>query len=699
MKLRPLLLLLILLAGLPVAAQHDSTAAPLDLQEMLFERLENDYANIEESADYADELEEVWQIRDVNLNDLSPEVAFNILQLTDYQYYQLQLYIELYGEMVSVYEIAAIEGFDQNLAERLAKIVKIEPRKRARTRVGAFFQQSQHTLLMRYRQVVEPQVGYHRESGNRYLGSPLRLCWKYTMTSGDHFAMALAGEKDAGEQLFRGTQRQGFDHYAWYINLKNLGVLKNLVIGNYTLSFGQGMVMGARGMGVKGGGAGMIRRFPGLIRATAPMNESACMRGVAVTLGNSQYTGTVFYSHSFFDGSVNGDSLGDSVFEGSLTPTGYHRTESEVAQRNANRNRCFGGHLQIKQRIFEVGVTGCHTQFVLPVATGSELYQKYRFSGRAVSNAGGHYKLILRKTILFGEAAVSTCRQRTGVGVLQGSLFDIDPRSKLAVLLRYYSRDFVSLYGNSFHTNSSCNSEVGIYLAADFVLSRKAELSLNADLYHFLWLKYQVSQPSASFDLSGRLGLQLTRNLTLNFRYQYAKKEQNQPSKEHHPFADGNDSHKFRLTFKATPTNALTFNTEIDYLLSINAEKTVTQGFLFYQDIGVKIERWNLDFHGRIAVFDTDSYAERLYAYEHDLLQTFTINGYYGKGVRYYLMVGYQYSFLKIQARFSQTYFDDRQRISSGLAEIEGNTKSEVALQLIFHIRSFHKITQEKTRL
>ena len=699
MKLQHLLLLLTLLEWLPLTAQQDTTATPLDLQELLFERLENDFNNVEESADYADELEEMWQTRNINLNDLSPEVAYNILQLTDYQYYQLQLYIELYGELVSVYEIAAIEGFDQNLAERLAKIVKLQPRKRAKTRVGTFFQQSQHTLLLRYRQVVEPQAGYHRETGNRYLGNPLRLCWKYTMTSGDHFAMALAGEKDAGEQLFRGTQKQGFDHYAWYINLKNIGVLKNLVIGNYTLSFGQGMVMGSRGMGVKGGGAGMIRRFPGLVRATAPMNESGCMRGVAVTIGNSQYTGTVFYSHSFFDGSVSCDSLGEWFFEGSLTPTGYHRTESEVAQRNANRNRCFGGHLQIKRRIFEVGVTGCHTQFVLPVATGSELYQKYRFSGRAVSNAGANYKLILRKTILFGEAAVSACPQRTGVGVLQGGIFDIDPRSKLAVLLRYYSRDFVSLYGNSFHTNSSCNSEVGIYLAADFVLGRKAELSLNADLYHFLWLKYQVSQPSAGFDLSGRLGLQLTRHLTLNFRYQYAKKEQNQPSKAHHPFTDGNDSHKFRLTFKATPTNALTFNTEIDYLLSVSAEKSVTQGFLFYQDIGVKIERWNLDFQGRIAIFDTDSYAERLYAYEHDLYQTFTINGYYGKGVRYYLMVGYQYSLMKIQVRFSQTYFDDRQRISSGLAEIEGNTKSEVSLQLILHIRSFHKITPPKTRL
>ena len=95
MKLQHLLLLLTLLEWLPLTAQQDTTATPLDLQELLFERLENDFNIVEESADYADELEEMWQTRNINLNDLSPEVAYNILQLTDYQYYQLKLYIEL----------------------------------------------------------------------------------------------------------------------------------------------------------------------------------------------------------------------------------------------------------------------------------------------------------------------------------------------------------------------------------------------------------------------------------------------------------------------------------------------------------------------------------------------------------------------------------------------------------------------------
>ena len=71
----------------------------------------------QETADYGDELEELWQTDQININDLSPEVAFNILHLTDYQYYQLLSYIELYGELVSEYELAAIAGFDQNLAD------------------------------------------------------------------------------------------------------------------------------------------------------------------------------------------------------------------------------------------------------------------------------------------------------------------------------------------------------------------------------------------------------------------------------------------------------------------------------------------------------------------------------------------------------------------------------------------------------
>ena len=41
--------------------------------------------------------------------------------------------------------------------------------------------------------------------------------------------------------------------------------------------------------------------------------------------------------------------------------------------------------------------------------------------------------------------------------------------------------------------------------------------------------------------------------------------------------------------------------------------------------------------NGRLAWFDTDGYNSRLYAYENDLLYSFSIPALYGKGIRSYL--------------------------------------------------------------
>jgi hypothetical protein len=101
--------------------------------------------------------------------------------------------------------------------------------------------------------------------------------------------------------------------------------------------------------------------------------------------------------------------------------------------------------------------------------------------------------------------------------------------------------------------------------------------------------------------------------------------------------------------------------------------------------VAVKVEKWDFAVKARVAFFQTDSYDERLYAYESDLLYTFTVNSYYGKGVRYYLTASYGYAFFDIQLRFSQTYYDDRTIISSGPSQIDGRTKSELKAQVIFH--------------
>ena len=104
---------------------------------------------------------------------------------------------------------------------------------------------------------------------------------------------------------------------------------------------------------------------------------------------------------------------------------------------------------------------------------------------------------------------------------------------------------------------------------------------------------------------------------------------------------------------------------------------------MIYQDIFYDLRKIPLSFNMRFAVFDTDSYNSRIYAYENDILHAFSIPAYYSKGTRTYFNIKYSAGkHVDIWLRYSQTYYSNLDVISSGLNQINGNTKSEIKAQV-----------------
>ena len=107
-----------------------------------------------------------------------------------------------------------------------------------------------------------------------------------------------------------------------------------------------------------------------------------------------------------------------------------------------------------------------------------------------------------------------------------------------------------------------------------------------------------------------------------------------------------------------------------------------SEGFLFYINFKIKniFKKLNTEF--RIMLFDTESYNSRLYAFENDLLQSFAINNYYGKGMRYFLVLKYKQSKnLSFLAKWSTTSYFDNASIGSSYNQILNNKISELKLQ------------------
>ena len=110
-------------------AQEDKVLSTPQREALLMrfeELIEEDGANQESLEELLLEEQEIWQFTGkVNLNALSAQIAFEYLHLTDYQYYNILSYISEYGEMVSVWELMAVDGFSNEDVKRLEPLVTV----------------------------------------------------------------------------------------------------------------------------------------------------------------------------------------------------------------------------------------------------------------------------------------------------------------------------------------------------------------------------------------------------------------------------------------------------------------------------------------------------------------------------------------------------------------------------------------------
>lgn len=684
--LRFIVLLGIMMCSFEIKGQVDSLFQVEENSEEILQRYEELIGEEDENQEELQELmlEEIearLSTRKINLNEMTPEQAFEMLHLSDYQYYQLLAYVCNYGELVAVNELMAIEGYTNEDFNRLLPYVDVWPVRNKSVFFKNFFKKMKNSLLLRYGRILEPKLGYDTTREQHYLGSPFRMAFKYQFSNQDKLLIAFSGEKDAGEQFFRGAQKRGFDFYSGHICLKNVGLLKKLIIGDYRANLGQGLVVGSALMSGKGGDVGSVRRFASSVRPVAPLNESGFYRGLAAEIGNYRFSGTVYAGHRSNDGKLVGEDEKTAAFEGSLNSSGYHRSETEIMKKDKMHAWMCGMDFLYRGRVFRVGVRMVHTQFSREVLPSDKVYQLYSFAGKGMSNLGVDYQWVIKKVLLFGETAVSG---NGGVALLQGVRCDLSPGFSLAALFRYGSKKYIALQGSS---SGNSKNEIGFYLTSQIVLNEKTDCSFFYDYVHYPWLRYRVDAPNRVIHVGVGINYTVNRQSHIEFKYQYKMKDKNNHGEacvnEIIPF----HSSRIRGAWVWNLFEFLKLKTELSYVINHSREiNYLHDGILLYQDAGVTFRRVGITVNGRLAFCDVDTYEERLYAYENDIYYNFTINSHYDKAWTCYLMFQYKYKCISMWLRVSQVWYLNKTTISSGLEQIDSSHKTELKLQVMLKI-------------
>lgn len=580
----------------------------------------------------------------------------------------------------SVNELMEVSGIGQATLERMRPYVTVgsglELGKALYTDYQYWTSGGGFEVFSRYQRTLQDQAGYNRpDSSGGYLGSPVQYYQRFRYRS-DHLSVNLTQQKDAGEP-FAGTT--GFDYNSWHVALENNGKLRELVVGDYALYFGQGMVLwNGRTFGKGRNVIGTINRNSRGVRPYSSSQESDFYRGVAATYGGKlQLTG--FYSfRKQSASSVSADTTR------SPQENGFHRTENERTQRKNLKQKVWGGRLQMEFPFGFIGATGYRTSFNKFITAGTGTASQFDFSGQHTSVLGIDYTILAGPAILFGEAGRS---QNGGLGFISGLETTVGLNTELTIAYRNYAKDYQSILGSGFGESSGePQNEEGVYIGLRHALNNNITLSAYFDQYRFPSPRFGTSQPTRGYDWLGLV--EVTLNRDIQFYVQARSEIEDDEYEVTDEFGrtqtrlDKAQRSTLRAQFQYQVNPKIRLRTRGEVVRSRQAGEDVEYGYLMYQDVRyIPADRWSID--TRISIFDTDSFDTRLYQFENDLLYVLSNEVLFNQGQRLYVLVNYEpLPYLEFWAKFGITIFEDEQRISSGLNEIQGNKRSNLGLQV-----------------
>ena len=661
------------------AISFNIAAQTVDPGRLIESIIESHLDKIDEQTDVALIIEDLEGFIEnpVNINATTASELSRLYVLTDVQINKLLEYLASFGPAYSIFELRTIDGFTPDILQKIEPFIWFGPKKEVE-KMSEAFKYGKNQVLLRTLGTIQKARGYLPDDKGKtpYEGNPYRYYTRYRYEARDRFSAGFTAEKDPGESFFKNSNKHGFDYYSAHVSLNLNSTFENITAGDFLVRAGQGLVVWQGYTSGKSENVLGISKTNQGIRPSTAVDENLFFRGIATTLHIGKARLSVFYSQKNDDGNIAGtDSTGRFIT--SLQTTGYHRTTSEIEDKNAVRNTNYGGIFSWNFSNLKIGATLIRQQFDLPLIPASQLYNQYRFEGTENINGGVDYSFSKKKTQLFGEAAISRSK---GIAFVQGAIINLNDQLSFSMLLRHFDKNYQALWANTFAEGTNINNESGLYFGTKLLPVKFVTLSAYSDLYKSQWLNYTTAAPSTGWDVLVQANVAISKKTEFYIRYKNEEKEVKFIQDERYVNLPV-QTQKLRFHFYYRHSEKLILKTRFEHVLYNGLEKE--HGLMIFQDIQFTPEKIPLNISARIAWFNTDSYSSRIYAYENDLLYTFSIPSFYGSGFRTYLNLNYKITKnIDCWFKIANTSWNDRDIISSGYNEIQGNNKTELKFQL-----------------
>ena len=587
-------------------------------------------------------------------------------------------YLTLNGSMRTLGELRLVGRLSVQEREWLRLFVKVDPVEASpRDTSHSWWGRSRHEALTRV------DIPFYQRAGwpwARGIGHRLRYTWQ----QGRHVDVGIRLEKDAGEQMFT-RDIPFYDSYGGHVQLKDLGVVRQIIVGDFKASFAEGLVLNN---GLQFGKTTMsLWRTSNDVRPQRSADEVNFLRGVAGTLQfGRDWRITALYSIRSLDATVNTDNSVSSI-----NTTGLHRTAGELARRGTLQSQTTALHAGWNRKVWTAGVTGLFQYYNHQFLQNATLYRQIYPVGYLFGAASANYGYCSSRLSVKGETARSFDRRGGGWATLNTAAWRFSPQTQLTLIQRFYSKDYFSPHASAYGENGRVQNESGVAVQLDAGQVGPFALRALFDYFYSPWPRYTMTRASSGWEGMTQLTWQPRRGRQLVVRYRVKSKERS-------------DLRYYSHQLRATYYHRLSALWDAQLAAFLNryyrpaqgeAEASSSTGYAAMPQVSYHSRderfRWAL----AAILFRTDNYDSRLYIYEPSLAQSYGMQQLYGHGQRFVTTL--QLSFPRrsrpsshalrctAQIKAGVTHYTDRSEISSGPLLISSPWKAD--LQVLFKMR------------
>ena len=499
-----------------------------------------------------------------------------------------------YGKFISYLELQSIPSFNEDIIKKIKKDINEKPiflerddSWKLKDKIFSF----EIDFLRNFNKNEDTEEDKNKTKTkkkdkdkikDKILGSLNRVYVKLKINHPSGVNFGIAGLKNRGEEFYLFNSNKKFPfildnkYHRWFFNTRsffieitNKWIFKNIIIGNFKVGSGQGLVFdNSFGFGKSLDPMNIIKIQKGI--KSCCNSEKCKLFGIANTIVIKHFSLSTFLSYNFLDANLKND-LVYSVYRQLI-----YNTQNNFKKKDVLKELVYGGFFTYNNSSddFEVGINFVATHFSKSFNLFNGANLDYLFSSSKNYNVSVFSRWLIGAVHLFFEYAKSFndkhhslnfLNKNSGDALICGIMSNILKNIDLSCLFRKYNPTYYNFYGKGFFVNSGSNcsglhgcacNEVGIYSCLLIKFPKNIDFTFSTDLFAVLNKAYYYEKMKG-VEVKGKLQYTFLKNEFINIQCKFQHKKYKK-----HRLKKNNEDKTFlvKIYFKKN-ADLCTFNT------------------------------------------------------------------------------------------------------------------------------------------